>query len=109
MAGGAPVGNQNAKKARECAEALRWALEHYESGTIAQGRALRAIASKLVDKATKGDLQAITEIFNRLDGKPTQPVEQSGESQVTVVFKDAIASRPVDYTREQKHGETAAH
>jgi hypothetical protein len=37
--------------------------------------ALRRIAAKLVEKAEEGDLAAIREIADRLDGKPAQAVE----------------------------------
>jgi hypothetical protein len=48
----------------------------------------------LIDKASAGDVQAIREIGDRLDGKPAQAVEHSGEGggplQVSVVrFSDA--------------------
>jgi len=38
---------------------------------------LRAIAEKLIEKAEQGDLQAIREIADRLDGKATQAIEHS--------------------------------
>ena len=34
---------------------------------------LQLIAAKLVEKALAGDLSAIKEIFDRVDGRPTQP------------------------------------
>jgi len=40
------------------------------------GRRLRVIAEKLVEKAEEGDLQAIREVIDRLDGKATQPIER---------------------------------
>lgn len=36
---------------------------------------LRAIADKLVDLAIEGDMQAIKEIGDRLDGKPSQAID----------------------------------
>jgi hypothetical protein len=41
------------------------------------GRRLRIIAEKLAEKAEQGDIQAIREIADRLDGKPAQAVERS--------------------------------
>jgi hypothetical protein len=35
-------------------------------------RKLREIAAKLLDKAAEGDIQAIREVADRLDGKPAQ-------------------------------------
>jgi hypothetical protein len=40
------------------------------------GRRLRVIIEKLLDKAEQGDLQAIKEVFDRLDGKPVQAIER---------------------------------
>ena len=39
---------------------------------------MRAIAQELIGKATKGDVAAIKEIADRLDGRPTRSVEVSG-------------------------------
>jgi hypothetical protein len=41
------------------------------------GRRLRVIADKLVEKAEQGDLQAIREVMDRLDGKAVQSIERS--------------------------------
>ncbi len=38
---------------------------------------LRKIADKLVEKAVAGDIQAIKEVADRLDGKPMQAIEAS--------------------------------
>lgn len=55
--------------------ALRAELDEREAG----GRpALRAIAARLVDMALGGDLRAIREVLDRLDGKPRQAVEIDG-------------------------------
>jgi hypothetical protein len=40
------------------------------------GRRLRIIADKLVEKAEQGDLQAIQQIADRLDGKCAQVIER---------------------------------
>ena len=44
----------------------------------ADGLQLRKIARALLDKAMDGDMQAISAIMDRLDGKPMQQVELSG-------------------------------
>lgn len=38
---------------------------------------LRSIASKLLDMAEDGDIQAIKEVANRLDGTPTQTMDMN--------------------------------
>ena len=40
---------------------------------------LRAIARKLLNEAEDGNMQAIREVADRLDGKPAQAVQHSGE------------------------------
>lgn len=65
---GRPIGSVNRQK--PFADALRM--------EICAGNAprhLRAIARKLFEKALHGDLQAIREIADRLDGKPAQAIE----------------------------------
>lgn len=44
----------------------------------ADQKALRAIARKLIAQAESGDMQAVKEIADRMDGKPAQSVEMSG-------------------------------
>ncbi len=69
---GAPFGNQNAKEGRIWRDTLRRAL------LAEDGKRLRAIADALVSKAEEGDVPAIREIGDRLDGKVAQSVEMTG-------------------------------
>lgn len=71
---GRPAGSQN--KDKPFRDALRLEIKEAENSP----RALRQIASKLIDMAATGDLQAIKEIGDRLDGKPAQALELSGET-----------------------------
>lgn len=72
----APLGNQNAKKAKRWQDALVKALARFETqdGTIKAGQALDKIAEAVVLKALTGDKDSIAEIGNRLDGKPAQAI-----------------------------------
>lgn len=65
--GGQP-GNDNAAKNKPWRDALNRA--------IAQGdpNRLRSIADKLIDMAAAGEIQAIKELGDRLDGKSTQNI-----------------------------------
>jgi hypothetical protein len=65
---GRPNGSQNRQK--PFTDVLRVAL------LSGGGRRLRVIADKLVEKAEEGDLQAIREVIDRLDSKPSQVVER---------------------------------
>ena len=64
----------NKGKDKPWADALRLAVMSEDNGI----RKLRAIAEKCAQSAMSGDMQAIKEIGDRLDGKPAQ------ESMVTI-------------------------
>jgi hypothetical protein len=55
---------------------------------------LRAIAAVCVSRALGGDIAAIREIADRLDGKAQQPVSVGGEAEepLTVVIKQMVSS-----------------
>lgn len=80
---GAPVGNKNATKNKLWEEALRRAL------LAEDGRKLRDLADKLIERAQNGDVQALKEIGDRIDGKATQPLEHSGDLIVQIAGSDA--------------------
>lgn len=95
----APKGNQNAAKGKEWTDALRYALKNYAADKIKRGMALKAIAKKVVEKALDGDRDSIQEIGNRLDGKPVQAIEGTGENGeiivgVTVQYVGADNGKP---------------
>lgn len=46
------------------------------------------IAEALLNQARRGDVRAITELANRIEGKPLQPVELSGDNDL-----DTLAER----------------
>jgi hypothetical protein len=73
---GAPVGNQNARKGG-WGDALRAAVE-VEIDPATKRRKIHAIADKLVELAAAGEIQAIRELGDRLDGKPAQAIVHSG-------------------------------
>ena len=82
---GAPVGNQNAKKAKRWQDALVKALAQYQSPDVAQGQALFRIAERVVEEALNGSKDAWQEIGNRLDGKPAQVIiGDDDEAPVTI-------------------------
>lgn len=71
MTQGAPVGNKNAARGRDWRDAVRKA--------VIQGKKLDTLAKKLIQMAEDGDLQALKEIGDRLDGKPQISHEVTGE------------------------------
>jgi hypothetical protein len=78
--GGAPVGNKNATKNKVWSDALRKA--------IIQGKSLDKIAKKVIAMAEDGDMVAIREIGDRLEGKPITPIEARVDASLTVISKD---------------------
>ena len=63
---GAPLGNQNARKGKSWLDALRAEI------AIDDGARLQKAACQLLNKAAEGDLAAIKELADRLDGKAIQ-------------------------------------
>lgn len=82
MPGGAPKGNQNAAKARLAYNALikalkkRSGLEYTEPGRE-DYKILIDIWEKQIDQAIDGNPYSCSQIFDRLDGKPSQNVTGS--------------------------------
>jgi hypothetical protein len=76
--GGAPKGNNNAAKAKIWSDAVRKA--------IIQGDKLDKLANSLIDKAIDGDISALKEIGDRLEGKATQQIDQNTEHSGEVVY-----------------------
>lgn len=82
---GAPVGNTNAaKQNRLWGETLRRAV------TQSDGKTLRELADKLIEQAAAGDVQALKEIGDRLDGKARQQVELSGDASAPLTIHHKV-------------------
>lgn len=79
---GAPLGNTNgAKQNRLWGDAIRRAVAQNDS------QKLRALADKLIEKAEEGDVSALRELGDRLDGKPAQSVTLAGDQDNPLVTK----------------------
>jgi hypothetical protein len=68
--------------------------------------ALRRISAKLIEKAEEGDLAAIREIADRLDGKPAQvidrrdlPVTELTDAELIVIAAGGLPERKEDDTK----------
>lgn len=83
----APVGNQFAKKAKLFEQAIKRALARATGESVDAG--LDKGADQLVKAFIAGEQWAIKEVGDRLDGKPAQAVEMSGELEISrLVIKD---------------------
>lgn len=84
----APVGNQHAVKAKRWSLAIDAALAKRCKGDGV--RALEDLAEKLLLAAEGGDVTALKELGDRLEGKPAQTTVLTGDQENPVV----IAERP---------------
>jgi hypothetical protein len=76
---GAPVGNQNAARAKVWHAAIMRALEKRGGGD--RIKALDELAGKLLDLVATGDLAALKEFGDRMDGKPAQALIHQGDEE----------------------------
>ena len=84
--GGQPNNTNSSKNNRLWAETIKRAVTQSDS------ERLRRIAEALLTKAEDGDMSAIKELGDRLDGKPNQTVDQNitGELLFTKIERTVI-------------------
>lgn len=95
----APIGNKNAAKAKIWHAAILRALDKRGAGD--RVAALDELAGKLLDLVATGDLAALKEFGDRLDGKPAQTIsgDPDGEpirtlNEIVIRGIDAANDRP---------------
>lgn len=83
---GAPKGSQNARKSRKAwTDAIHQAIADRASrGRISTDDMLAKLAGKLIDAALGGDLHALKEIGDRIEGRVTQTIAGDPEHPVHV-------------------------
>jgi hypothetical protein len=81
---GAPEGHTNSSKNNRI-----WGNIIKKYAVQEDYKRLHAMAEKLYEKAAEGDLAAIKEVGDRLDGRPTQQIDQITEhsGEVTYTWK----------------------
>jgi hypothetical protein len=84
MALGRPKGSLNDKPWKE---AIRKAVA---ARALDGGKAIDKLARSLVAQGLEGNISALTEIGNRLDGKASQPIEHSGHLDVAMTLDRVI-------------------
>lgn len=95
---GAPTGNTNASRGFRWRRAIEKALDN-KSKALGQ-KALVAIAEQLLDKAIEGDISALRELGDRIDGKVAQQLNIGGQEdnpvkqQWTIEVVDAKLTDP---------------
>lgn len=92
------------------ADAVRKQVHEYydtgekdENGKARKIRYLNVLAAKLVTEAAQGDMQAIKEVGDRLDGKPAQAVEMSGEVKTNYVAQMPTHPETPDEWQQKYH------
>lgn len=75
----APIGSTNRHDGRIWRSAINQALEKRGAGD--RMAALREIADKLIEQAQAGDMAALKELGDRVDGKPAQAVGQDPDAE----------------------------
>lgn len=82
---GAPLGNNNGAKGSMWADALRMELAQDK-------QRIRKLTRALLDKAESGDIPALKEIGDRLDGKANQSISGPNGSPIAAAVE--ISTRP---------------
>ena len=94
---GAPVGNKNAAKAKVWHGAIMRALERRKPADE-RLQAIDELADKLLNLVATGDLAALKEFGDRLDGKPAQAIIGGDEDDPAIKTVSEIVIRAVDAT-----------
>lgn len=70
----APQGNKNAARAKVWHAAIMRALDKRDQSRVDGKKEIDALAEKLIELVAAGDLAALKEFGDRLDGKPAQAI-----------------------------------
>jgi hypothetical protein len=86
-----PFGNQNAAKPFKWRRAIDAALEDWAKNKKLPSAevALMKLAGELLKAVARGDMAAVRELGDRLDGKPKQVVEHEGNVGIAIYKPDA--------------------
>lgn len=88
----APKGNQNAAKAKQWSAAIERALDKraLKKGNKSRAEALDELAEVFLESCELGNLIALKELADRLDGKPAQSVALSGDEENPLAFTEIV-------------------
>ena len=100
---GAPKGNTNCATGKEGRRALELALENYDTKNpkklIGRMNTLVKMWKPIIDKAMEeGDLAAMKEINDRLDGRPAQSLTVLGDEDnpIAITRVERVIVKPTD-------------
>lgn len=87
---GGQLGNQNGKKGTVWSDAIRKEVMAKidvtsEKGLVTRVKQIRVLARKLIKCGLNGDLPALREIGDRLEGKPAQAIEIDTTVKISLV------------------------
>lgn len=88
------MGNTNAKGKRTWAEAINKAVKEVDKDSPDGSKKLRSLARKLVSIGIEGDVSALREIGDRLDGRAIQQVDLGEQKTITVIERIVITQAP---------------
>lgn len=93
----APIKPKGAKSDKEWRDAIRAAVYELrdDPNSPQKIKALRLLARTLVDRALEGDVAALREIGDRLDGKSTQPIGGDSDHPVRVIVEIIDPTRKI--------------
>lgn len=100
---GAPIGNKNAAKAKVWRAAIIRALERRKPADE-RIQAIDELADKLIELVAAGDLAALKEFGDRMDGKPAQAIIGGDEDDPALKVLSEITIRAVDADRSTAQG-----
>lgn len=95
---GAPKGNRNAAKAKLWTAAIERALSKRCGGD--KIKALDELAEKLLVNCDEGDLQALKELGDRLEGKPAQVIYGDEENPLHVIKRIELIAMSHDNSKD---------
>lgn len=98
----APVGNQNAARAKVWRAAIERALERRTQSRTDGIKEIDALADKLLTLVAAGDLPALKEFGDRIDGKPAQAIV--GDSDADPVNVYAKIERAIVHAKDRDSG-----
>ena len=83
MPGGAPQGNKNGQRGTDWRDAIRYELarigREVDGDDPAYKKGLRKCAQEFIKAAQEGEGWALKELGDRMDGKPAQAIEATGD------------------------------